>query len=104
MPTTATSAVNTLPLHAALPISREDEPGGNRLAVGAVAEGDRLRALCSEPADQLADRFGLAVRPWARRRASPKRSEIGGADDLTPVTRSSRMPTSACNTRLSRVA
>ena len=39
--------------------AREDEPGGDRLAVGPVAEGDRLRGGRSEPADQLADRLGL---------------------------------------------
>src|ERR1035437_3474818 len=42
---------------------REDEPGGDRLAVGPVAEGDRLGAVRCEPADQRADRFGLAVGP-----------------------------------------
>jgi len=48
----------------------EDEPGGDRFAVGAVAEGDRLRTIGPEPADQLADRYGLAVRPRPARPAS----------------------------------
>src|SRR5258708_16459981 len=41
---------------------REDEPGGDRLPVRAVTEGDGLRAGRPEPIDQLADPLGFAVR------------------------------------------
>ena len=43
--------------------AREDEGGGDRLAVGALPEADSLRAALPEPGDQIAERLGLAVRP-----------------------------------------
>src|ERR1035441_6954690 len=44
--------------------AREDKPGDDRFAGGAVAEGHGLCGVCAEPADQLADRFRRSV--WLR--------------------------------------
>ena len=37
--------------------THEDEPRGDRLTVGSVTEGHQLGGVCSEPADQLANRL-----------------------------------------------
>ena len=69
--------------------AREDEPGGDGVAAGPVAEGDRLGGVCSEPAGQLADRFWLAVDVSAyslvacARAAEPLLEKAGGGSILT---------------------
>ena len=44
--------------------TREDEPGGDRLSVWTVAEGDGLGAVALQSGDQLTDRLCVAV--WAQ--------------------------------------
>ena len=82
--------------------ARKDEFRGNRLAVGAVAEGDRLRAVCPESAYQLADR--LRARGPGGRSGASRLGLLGRHGEAVPcATPSFRTPTARTHTQPDRV-